>query len=1425
MKVKYGYKTFFTGRAGQAGSKFPYQINKTWLLLLVFFLVKIDLPAQNFAPARIAPVTGLSEKNVNCITQDRQGFIWVGTRNGLNRFDGYQFKYYKNQQDNPLSLSNNTINAIAEDREGFLWVATSNGLNSFDPSNNTFQQFHHDDKNPKSIASGQVHSIFEDQEGNLWFGASTMLDKLDRATGEFTHYQPPTAPPAFANDNAVMTITELGNDLFIGTWGEGIWRFHKQDQRFERVHLESEEQENLRWARRVWAAPSGELFATVNDILFKYDVDRALFLKLPFPQYGKFNLTTAFHKISTDQWLVGTSGMGLKVYNQDFSQSEEYPIESDSSLANYNSVNVIFRDNCGLFWIGTRGNGLYTFDLDRKKFQGFDNEGSHSAYPQIKDITHVLETQSGEIWVANKNQGVFYLDSISHRLTHVTQKQGVPEELAISEAKVLFQDSKKRIWIGTWGYGLVMWNPTGQQVLQFTNDSSSERLLSDNFITSICESKDGRIWVSTTNGVSVIEPEGDKIYRRFLYKNGQPDGLSHPRADVVFCGHDGQIWMGTSEGGLNRYDANQDTFHYYLHDPNDPGTLGSNSVISLFEDHTDHLWVGTYGGGLHRLDADHNSFSHFKEKDGLPSDIIMGITEGPAGILWVSTDKGLSKFDTQNGTFSNYFEQDGLLGNQFNERAICASKHTGEIYLGGIGGVSYFHPDSIHTNPFVPPVVISSIKKYVTEGTQTYTVDIERTAEVDHITVPFSQNTLTFEFAALNFRQPYKNQYAYKLEGLGKNWSDLGTKREVTFGNLPSGKYTLWVKASNNDGIWNEQPISLKIYVLAPWYRTWWAYLIYTLAAAGLIFFMRKKELKEQQLQHQLELEQVEAEKLKEVDQLKSRFFTNISHEFRTPLTLILGQVESAKERINDMAVQSKLEMAFRNGKRLLQLINQLLDLSKLESGNMQLHTEQKDLLPFLKNLYYSFGSLAEQQKISLDFQCDRPSLPLFFDEIKLEKVFFNLLSNAIKFTPEGGKITLLVERADGRTSPPSPPQGGTTVSANHKVLPFSRGISPLEGGWGVNPFFVKITVRDTGIGIPADRLPFVFGRFYQVDSSRTKEQEGTGIGLALVKEFVELHHGQVSVESQIGVGTAFTVFLPFGEESGNAKVEQVKEDVLLDREKDFADIEPIKTTTKNGHSPKTAQLLIVEDNDDVRHYLRGNLEEAGYQVMEAINGEEGLSIAQEHLPDLILTDVMMPRMDGYEFSRRIRSDERTSHIPLIILTAKAEEKDKIEGLEIGVDDYLTKPFSSRELLTRVANLIRLRRQLRERFSTATVIRPTEVSPVSVDQKFLEKVLKTIEARLGDEQFAVEPLSEAVNMSVTHLNRKLNALIGQSAGNLIRSMRLQRAAELLTQNSGTVKEIAFEVGFNTPENFSRSFKKQFGAAPGEYQKQAADVQK
>ena len=697
-------------------------------------------------------------------------------------------------------------------------------------------------------------------------------------------------------------------------------------------------------------------------------------------------------------------------------------------------------------------------------------------------------------------------------------------------------------------------------------------------------------------------------------------------------------------------------------------------------------------------------------------------------------------------------------------------------------------------NPYIPNVVITNLKlgdKNISHKNENSILQ-KPISETEELILSYSEDVITFEFASLDYSAPGKNRYAYKLENLSKDWIYSGSDRSATFTHLPFGEYVLRVKATNNDGIWNETGIALKLIITPPWWSRWWAYILYGVFILSVLYLIRRYELNRLKLKNQLKVEKVEIDTLRNLDQLKSHFFANISHEFRTPLTLILGQVESVLSSNIETKEKGKLQVANRNARRLLTLINQLLDLSKLEAGSMELKAEQHNIISFLKSVFFSFESLAESKKISLKFVSEFANIPLRYDADKMEKIICNLISNAFKFTSENGEIILSVD-----------------------IIPSS----------------VEIKLKDTGIGIPSDSLPHIFNRFYQVDGSSTREHEGTGIGLALTKELVELHKGQITASSKEGEGTEFTIHFPID----NSKIENEISYELSDnnsyKENNFDTVEPAEIqldsseqNSQNGQAESIIQIqsqsnkeiiLIVEDNADVRSYIREQLE-IDYKVIEAGNGEEGIINAQIEIPDLIITDVMMPKMDGYQFSKNIRGDEKTSHIPIIMLTAKAGLDDKIEGLETGIDAYLTKPFSARELKVRVKNLIYQRKELRKRFSKASIIKPSEVSTISIDQAFLEKTINTIKSNFEDEQFSVDILAEQMNMSISQLNRKLNALIDQPPGQLIRTFRLQRAADLLKQNAGTVAEICYKVGFNDQAYFSRAFKKQFGVSPSEY---------
>ncbi len=731
------------------------------------------------------------------------------------------------------------------------------------------------------------------------------------------------------------------------------------------------------------------------------------------------------------------------------------------------------------------------------------------------------------------------------------------------------------------------------------------------------------------------------------------------------------------------------------------------------------------------------------------------------------------------------------------------------MFFGGINGFNAFYPDQVKDNPYVPPLVITAVKKFDTIAKR----DI---SSADEIELSYKDKYLTIEFVALDYTIPEKNQYAYMMEGFDENWIYSGTRRVASYTNLDPGNYVFKVKGSNNDGVWNEEGVSVRITITPPPWKTGWAYTLYALFTLSVLYGIRRYELNRMRLKNQLKLEHMEAEKLKELDHLKSRFFANISHEFRTPLTLILGPIENAISKISNKSIKSQLRTAFKNAHGLLRLINQLLDLSKLEAGGMELKASCSDLISFLKGVVFTFESLAKQKQIRLEFQSNHKNFEIYFDTKKLEQVFYNLMSNAIKFTPAGGAVSVTVD------TPIIPSRAGTKVGELPRMRELKEDV----------PGFIEITVSDTGIGIPADRLPHIFDRFYQateMDKATGTLQDrvyqgGTGIGLALAKEIVELHYGHISVNSDEGKGTEFIIMLPL-------RKDHLKESEIMDEfetsrpEREKVMLPPTgeahpksdaRIPIASGDSTEDQEiLLIVEDNSDVRTYIRQHLE-SDYKIIEAVDGADGFEKAVEAVPDVIISDIMMPKLDGYDLCHALKNDQRTSHIPVILLTAKAGEKNKLHGLKTGADDYLTKPFSSRELSLRVKNLIEQRRKLRARYSREVILKPSEIAITSMDEQFLNRAKEVVEKYIGDEDFTVEDLGQEVGMSRVQLHRKLRALTNQSASQFILSMRLQRAIDLMKRNAGTVAEIAYMVGFNTPNYFAKCFRKQFGCAPSEY---------
>ncbi len=1377
----------------------------TLLSFFLFILLTFTSFSQNnnLKFRHLTSDDGLSQNFISCILQDQKGFMWFGTKDGLNRYDGYSFEVYQNDPFDSTTISDNFITALFEDSRGYIWVGTlSGGLNCFERETEIFHHIRYRSNNAEVFNTDEVKSIVEDTNGNIWIGTrgegifKLSFKNKDSFKLNYKQYYSDVDKQGSLSSNIISTLFfDSKGVLWVSTLN-GLDKFNAKNESFTNYEILTRNPKAPlsyfdKTVYSIFECSNGNLWLGTLSGLVKFDRLTQSYKLFPHHydvfRYGWGSIMQIVEDHSKKLWLA-TPGelMRFDARSNTYDYFKNDPLNQNS--ISYNSISSLYLDNTGILWIGTAGIGINIYDPKGNRFSTLVRNNDTSSRITGFSVRSVLQESRDIVWIST--DVLFKWNRRTGELKSYETDSNRPNDYGNTGPWSIIKSYDGKIWSAT-SEGLYSYDPSNENIRQYKFNSSDKNGLPQKEVYAVFEDQNKNIWAATENYFCNLIDIDKGIFNYYRYQTSLP--YNQRERPVIHQDSKGIFWIGT-KNGLLRFDQQNKSFFTYKNNPKQLNSLSNNYIKTICPDpiNPDNiLWLGTSGGGLNRFNVKKETFEHFTESEGLPNNVVYGILPDGKGNLWLSTNKGLSKFNPKENTFRNYDVSDGLQSNEFNTGAYYLSEN-GEMFFGGIKGLNYFYPNEIKDNPNIPKIALTNLKlgdHYISIKDENSV--LKRTfSETDELVLSYADDVITFEFTSLDYSAPNKNRYAYKLENFNEDWIYSGSVRSATYTHLPFGEYVFRVKGSNNDGVWNDEGIALKLIITPPWWSRWWAYIIYGLLLLSILYIIRRYELNRLKLKNQLEVEKIEIDTLRNLDQLKSHFFANISHEFRTPLTLILGQIESVLASNLEIKEKGKLQVATRNARRLLTLINQLLDLSKLEAGSMELNAEQHNIVSFLKSLFFSFESLADNQKIKLKFESELENIPVVFDPDKIEKVFYNLVSNAFKFTSVKGEIKVSL-----------------------KII---------------EPFKVEICVKDNGIGIPADRISHIFDRFYQIDSSSTREHEGTGIGLALTKELVELHHGKISVKSEVNKGTEFSIHLPLGglktkeepslekttnySSNGNNSDDNEKDLVLND---EHHELNISNSDTQIPFNDQNEIVLIAEDNADVRAYIREQLEN-DYKILEAKNGEEGFSIAQNEIPDLIITDVMMPKKDGYQFCKEIRNDEKTSHIPIIMLTAKAGLDDKIEGLETGVDAYLTKPFSARELRVRVRNLIYQRKQLRKRFSKSTILKPSDVSVVSVEQIFLEKTIRTIEKHFEDEQFGVEKLADEMNMSVSQLNRKLNALVDQPPGQLIRSFRLQRAADLLKQNAGTVAEICYRVGFNDQAYFSRAFKKQFGTSPSEY---------
>ena len=1394
--------------------------NKIFALLSIFFIIPFIFvypQTQEQSIASFKPVQGLPSKIATSVFKDSRGFMWFGTENGLYRWDGYEFKVFHYDPDDSTSISGNMIwKILFEDNKGNLWIGTaSNGLNIYNPNTG---EFTHDMGNScwnSDYDFNFLEYAHQDENGDTWMLGrhNSGIVRLNRLTGVCKVFKPfnDTAQPANFMISAINQGTE--GRIWIGS-SNGMYVFDKEEEAFIKMDDDKVFPEEIISAliTAVFEDKDQIVWVGTRTGLFKYNTILGTVEQFKYNEGDEQSLCSndiiSIYDNPLDKgkslWIVTPIGIN-KFYksNGTVSRFNNDPDDPKSNI--WDAVFDMFLDNTGMLWMGTSVAGAVVFNLNPNPFTKIDI-GPFENDPYQYEATSFLEDQSGNFWVGTGYGGLFKYNDHMELLARYKYDPGNPNRISYNYIFSLYEDFDGVLWVGTVENLDVFDRKTNLFISCFhTIDDKIDYYR----INDIIQDDSGYLWLGSNRGLYY------KKKRKILNTSFQ--GVAEFCSDNIEIRKiakdpTGALWFGsTGEGLFQLTPENRKTlkFNNYRHDPDDLSSLSDDIVQSVYVDYKGVLWLGT-STGLNRFDKNSEQFYCFNKENGLDANFIYFIEGDNNGNLWLSTEKGIIRFTqlSDSTAHTKLLEHaDGIPFDDNYQFKFYRSKD-GKIYIGGRrvsgDGYYYFHPDSLKDNEHIPPVVLTEFlvknKPIKTDSS----ITVKKYLELRH-----NQNFFSMKFAALDFVNPSKNEYAYMLEGFDEDWIYCNTRRLANYTNVPPGDYVFRAKGSNNDGVWNEAGVSLNITVFPPPWKTWWAYSFYILFLIGVFYAWRRYDLKRQKLKQQLELEHVQTEKLEELDRMKSQFFANISHEFRTPLTLILGPLEKLRTQIS-VGAKKDLDMMQRNARRLQNLINQLLSLSKLESGKMKLQAQEVNIVSLVNRYVQSFESLAKQKNIKFKFSSSEENIQLFVDKDKIEKILYNLLSNAFKFTGEGGRIEVNI-------TPPGPP-----CFAPLKLRESEEG--GMKGG-------VNISISDTGHGIPQEKLEHIFDRFYQVDDNYTKDQEGTGIGLALTKELVELHHGTITVDSTLGRGTTFTVFLPLGKEHlkpeeviepavrRDSYGESVKPDDWDDPPDQITEIyDQVATKDDDIEKDETKPLLLmVEDNDDLRSYIRSYLAQ-DYRIIEAIDGEMGLDKAIEKIPDLIISDVMMPKMDGMQLCRKLKTDERTSHIPIILLTAKAGMEDKLEGLETGADDFLTKPFDPDELLVRIRNLIQQRRKLKEIIlkNIGSVNQLSNSGITSMDQTFLKKAVEVVEKYISDAEFTVELFGKEMAMSRVQLHRKLTALVEQPAGDFIRTIRLNKAATLLKEKSGNIAEIAYGVGFSNPSYFSECFRKQFGKLPSEY---------
>jgi signal transduction histidine kinase/ligand-binding sensor domain-containing protein/DNA-binding response OmpR family regulator len=1469
------------------------------------FLISVFLTSNIFANSQLqfehfTIENGLSNNSVRTIIQDKKGFLWFATLNGLNRYDGKNIRVFTSEPGNLKSLSNNRVHSLVEDSYEYLWLFTfDDEIHRFDPGTeeflninriiekqfdkgavgNTFvetspgvmwiiltqgglvrfigsenpNEYKIDYFDTSSLLPGNiVNFIHKDKTGLIWLGTNRGLITLVSDTFDIGSL---VCKRYFDKSNVsnFTTVCENGDILWFGTENNGLLFYYFPDntlEKWDKGYIKDFPVTDIARGKNndilVTTRDNGIFYLTENG-KDTYHYQRGQtgsdglkddsYFEIYADNKGKFWLTSArrgitlfdpndrkftfydlhskwreslgdaekhiFFEDSNGEFWLGLYGGGICHFNRRTRQFEQYfYIPSNPNSISSNLVLSIFEDSSKNLWIGTFQGGLNKLELLHYDFR-FIQPVQNASFKIENEVRRIIEDRYGRLWVGTKEGHVYCYN----RQKDICFK--IPEDLnnrgsyTMSSVHALLEDREGNLWIGTKGEGLYRINGLFKtsrlknrsckinHYLENQLAQGDEHTgISNNAVFDLFQDRSGQIWVGSYNGgLNLIENPADKIV--FKYFRNDPANESTICDDRIRCflqDSENNLWIGTSNGlSLLKYEylhSADKKFINITRKPPDKYSLSNNDILCLHEDKQGNIWVATYGGGLNLLHKDSVTgkyrFEHYFKKHGLPSDVVFSILEDRNSNLWLGTDNGLCKFSSSGKQIEKFIDKEGLGDNFFSE-GVCIVKTDGEFIFGQKSGFICFYPDSIKKDKRSYPIVLTGLNIFdepVVPGSENSPLktSIETTEEIK---LKYNQNFLGIEFAVLDFKNPEKIQYAFILENFEEKWNYVINQNKAVYRVLRPGEYTFKVRGTNSDGLWMTEPAVLQITILPPVWETKAAFIIYLGLILFLIWLIRYIVLRQVKMKHEIILE-------KRLTEDKLTFFTNISHEFKTPLTLINGLTEDLLTN-NDYPpdLRNDINLVKKNSTKLLMLIEQLLDFRRIQKGKMDLKTEPVELVTFFKDIYFTFLPMTEKKNIEFVFKSNFKKYTGWIDPKHIEKVIINLMSNAIKHTPEKKKIICDLH-----------------IFHDNKEI--------------------ELKIIDQGEGISQENLAGIFDRFAFIKNDVYGKYSGSGIGLSLSRDLVKLHKGEITVESDVDKGSTFLVRLPVGEFAYSDEEKMISDhvpeitDVIVDIE-DEIELSETDSSRKLTSSAVKSQILVIEDNDDMRNYLTEKLNKY-FVVAVAGDGEKGLEIANRIMPDLIICDIMMPKIDGLEVTRQLKSNFTTSHIPVIILTAKSTTEQKIDGIETGADDYITKPFNMRYLLKRINNIINQRKKLKEKFSQDPGIKPEKLSSSSADQKFLANVISLVENNMRNPDFSIDDMVVELGHSRTVFYKKMKGITGYAPKEFTRLIRMKKAAVLLRETDITATQVSYEIGYNDPDYFSKSFKNFFGEPPSEYQK-------